>query len=183
MRDAMLTRGSDPTDARVSLRMEILKPRNYIDFVRATLGSAVLIGTSPEWASAAVGADFAEAEALVWAVQVSVLFVGVLVQTLRYEHRISLYAPIFYLSGLTLGMCGLYPALFAMVLVWSIHRVLPGAGALLSIQALLVLTFGVAFQGVGSRLPFTAAAFLFLPVALSLLSRRRLGMFTKRMKA
>ncbi len=178
----MLARGADPTDARVSLRVEILKPRNYIDFARAALGSAVLLGMWPEVASAAVEADFVEADPLVWAVQVSVLFVGALVQTLRYEHRASLYAPLFYLSGLTLGMCGLYPALFAMVLVWSIHRVLPGPGAMLSIQTLLVLIFGVVFRGVGSRETFVAAALVFLPVALSLLSRRRLGLFNKRVK-
>ncbi len=178
-----LARSSDPTDARVSLRVEILKPRNYIDFVRAALGSAVLLGTWPGVAKAAVEADLIEATQLVGLVQAGVLLVGVMVQTLRYEHRISLYAPIFYLSGLSLGMCGVYPTLFAMGLVWSIHRVLPGPGALLSIQALLVLTFGVVFHGVGSRLPFVTAAFMFLPVAMSLLSRRRLGMFTKRVKA
>mgnify|MGYP007082185258 FL=1 len=167
----------------MNLRVEILKARNYIDFARALLGSAVLFGAWPEWAKAAVEADFIEAEALVWAVQVSVLLVGVLVQTLRYEHRISLYAPLFYLSGLTLGVCGLYVGLFAMMLAWSIHRVLPGSGALLSVQALLVLVFGVVFLGVDSRETFVAAALVFLPVALSLLSRRRLGMFNKRVKA
>lgn len=183
MRDSVLARSSDPTDGRVNLRVEILKTRNHIDFARATLGSAVLLGTWPEWAKAAVGTDFIEADVLVWAVQVSVLLVGVLVQTLRYERRISLYAPLFYLSGMTLGMCGLYPGLFPMMLAWLIHRALPGSGALLSVQALLVLVFGVVFLGVDSRETFVAAALMFLPVALSLLSRRRLGVFNKRVKA
>jgi len=53
----------------------------------------------------------------------------------------------------------------------------------LSLQALLVLTTGVLFRGVNSWLPYAAAVLMLLPVALSLLSRRRLGMFSKRMKA
>lgn len=185
LHDTNPAKAHEQGDPRVNFRAEIAKLRNHIDFFRAALGSVMLLGTF-EGIEAAVRVEQAvstEAGRLVTMVQVSVLLVGVLIQVIRYEQRVSLYAPIFYLSGLTVGMCGLYPALFSLVLVWAINLAFLGPGAFLSVHALLVLTFGVLFGGLEWRLPFVAAGLLLLPVGLSLLSRRRLGMFTKRMKA
>ena len=116
-------------DPAVSLREEIAKPRNTIDLLRATLGSVVILGAfegiEPAL-RAGPGADAAELQR-VFFLQIAVLLAGVLIQTFRYEGRLTLFAPIFYLSGLTFGMCGFYPALFALVLVWTINLGLPNA--------------------------------------------------------
>jgi len=171
-------------DPAVSLREEIAKPRNTIDLLRATLGSVVILGTfegiEPAL-RAGPGADAAELQR-VFFFQIAVLLAGVLIQTFRYEGRLTLFAPIFYLSGLTFGMCGFYPALFALVLVWTINLGLPNAAAFLSVYALLVGTFGLMFDGLANPLPLIATGLLILPVFFSLLLRRRLAQFSKRLK-
>src|SRR5690606_14506877 len=111
-----------------------------------------------------------------------ILLVGVVLQTIRFESRVTLFPPIFYLAGLTFALCGVYPALFALVLVSAVNFALPTPAGFLAVYALLVVTFELLFQGMSNKLAFVAAGFLFLPVLLSLLTRRRLVLLTKRVR-
>jgi hypothetical protein len=174
-----------PGDQSVSFRAEFAKLRNYIDLLRGGLGSVMLFGTfegiEAAWRSAP-GASL-ETYRIILTGQLAIVLLGVLIQTFRFEHRLVLFPPIFYFMGLTIGLCGLYPAAFACLLVWTINLALPNPAGFLSVHALLALTFGLLFNGLASRLPFAAGAFLFVPVLLSLLSRRRLALFNKRTKS
>ncbi|HYD84201.1 MAG TPA: hypothetical protein VEA63_09110 [Opitutus sp.] len=175
----------DASDASVSFRAEIGKLRNFVDFFRAALGGVLLLGTLPgrEPAFHVVEGAAMSAVNLAANAPLAILLVGVLLQTFRFETRVTLFPPIFYLSGLTFGLCGIYPAVFAMVLVWAVNFALPTPAGFLAVYALLVTTFGLLFQRLDNKLPFVAAGLLFLPVLLSLLTRRRLVLLTKRVKA
>lgn len=165
-------------DPSVSFQEEILKPRNAIDLLRAGLGSVMLLGTLPgidpalDWETSRGG----------FYVTLAILLLSVLIQVLRFEARLSLFPPIFYFAGLTFGLCGIYPALFAWVLVWTINLALPNPLAFLTVHALLVTTFALLFGGLENPLPFVAAGLIFLPALLSLLTRRRLVLLSKRVK-
>ena len=183
-RDTNPAKARDTGDVSVSFREEATKLRNHVDFFRAALGSVLLLGTLPgrePLLRAAEGAS-ARAAQLAADLPLAILLVGVLLQTVRFESRVTLFPPMFYLAGLTFGLCGFYPALFALVLVWAINFGLPSPTGFLAIHALLILTFGLLFQGMSGKLPFVAAGLLFLPVLLSLLMRRRLVLLTKRVK-
>ncbi len=184
LRDTNPAKSRDAGDVSVSFRAEATKLRNHVDFLRAALGSVLLLGTLPgrEPLLRAIEGASKSTMHLAADLPLAILLVGVLVQTIRLENRVTLFPAIFYLGGLTFGLCGFYPALFALVLVWAINFALPSPAGFLSIHALLITTFGLLFQGVGDKLPFVAAGFLFLPVLLSLLMRRRLVLLTKRVK-
>lgn len=183
-KDTNPAKSRDAGDISVSFRAEATKLRNHVDFLRAAIGSVLLLGTLPgrEPLLRAMEDAPKRVEALAADLPLALLLVGVLMQTIRFENRVTLFPPIFYLGGLTFGLCGFYPALFALVLVWAINFALPSPSGFLSIHALLITTFGLLFQGVDDRLPFVAAGFLFLPVLLSLLTRRRLVLLAKRVK-
>lgn len=172
----------EPGDPRISFRLEFSKVRNYVDLLRAAAGGLAIVGGFGIQASLAPGG---EGQALpawqVLALQATILGLGVLTQILRYERRhVSLYPPIFYLSGLSLGLCSAWPALFAFVLIWGLNPMLGGPQGFLSLYALLLLVFGVLFRTHGLTLPMVASGLFFLPVLLSLLARRPLVNLTRK---
>lgn len=169
----------------VSFRLEIAKLRNTIDLLRGALGSVLLVGGFAVIEPAVTAAEEAPAEVarLAAFVPVGVLLVAVLIQMLRFEHRLRLFPPLFFLAGLSVGLCGPTAALFALVLVWTINMALPGPASFLSLHAVLLVLFGLFFRGLGDRLPLLAGALTFLPVLLSLLLQRPLALFAKRVKS
>lgn len=174
----------DPHDQSVSLRTEIGKMRNHIDFVRAGLGAVMLMGGVPGIDAAWQSAPAADPETVRWVVygRIAVLAVAVLIQLFRFEHRPILFAPIFYLTGLSIGLSGFHAGGFALLLVWIINLVLPNAAAFLSVHALLIVVFGTLFLGLQNRLVLVNAGLVFLPVLVSLLGRRPLVQLSKKQK-
>ncbi|MDO8545320.1 MAG: hypothetical protein Q7S40_33175 [Opitutaceae bacterium] len=177
-------------DLRLSFRAEFTKARNYLDLLRAATGALVIIGgyqVQPALAAAAGATRFVTQEVLV--VKIAVLLVGVLLQTLRYEHRrVTFFAPVFFLAGLSVILCGYWSALFAFIFVWGVNSVFNNAQAFLTVYALLLAAFGLLFKAanyrfapaVNFRFVIAAALFCFLPVLLSLMTGRRLGVFTRK---
>lgn len=175
-------REREPGDPRVSALTEIKKFRNYLDLFRGAAGSLMLLGgmgIAPAIAAAADASRIVPHQ--VRAIWAFILLVGLLIQTLRYEkNRFTFYPPVFYLAGLSVGLCSLWGAVFAFVMVWSINPALPNARSLLSVYALLMVVFGYLF-GVRSDFRFVYAGVLcFLPVLLSLLANRPLNIFTRK---
>lgn len=172
---------TEPGDPRLLLRFEFSKVRNYVDLLRGTAGSLAIVGgygIDPAFAAAA-GNRPAMLQVFAW--KIGILAVAVLIQTIRYENRyVSFFAPVFFLAGLSVSLCGHWAALFAFALVWSVSAVFTNAQAFLSVYALLAGIFGLVLRGWGSRLPLAAVALFLIPVLLSLLSRRRLGTFSRR---
>ena len=168
-------------DPAVILKDEFTKLRNYVDLFRAAAGSAVMVGTAYTASCFKVGIGAAPGTGRwVLALQAALLIGAMLVQVIRWERRLMLFAPIFFVSGLTFGLCGLPAAGFAFALIWAFNVVLPNTAVFLGVQAVIMLVFGCIFGGMSNVLVFVAFLCLFGPVLISLLTRRSLQTFIRR---
>ncbi len=183
-------RTREPGDVRLTAADEFSKLRNYIDFLRALVGGLLIVGHS-EWeivaairheaatvdptaVTAGTGLDY---------LRMALLLVGVCIQFFRFEGRLTFYAPIFYLGGLGFALCGLNAGLFAFVVCWTLNTAAPLLpGGFLSMYALLIFMLGLLLRGLGDSYVLFMGAVSFLPVLVSLLARRSLAIFVKRMK-
>ncbi len=174
-------RKPEPGDPRLRFREEFAKGRNYFDLLRGAVGSLAVVGGP--WIDAglaAVGPDRGVARQVL-GLQIAVLVVGLLIQTIRIERRhLSFFAPIFYVAGVSFTLCGPWGAMFAFVLIWGINPMFGGAQAFLGFYSLLLGGFGVWLGKRGFALPIVAFGLCFAPVLLSLLTRRPLVVFTRK---
>jgi hypothetical protein len=178
----------EPGDTRLKAGEEFAKPRNYIDFFRALVGGLLLVGNAAWAIEPALRVDPAatlggqEGALLGW-VRMALLLIAVLIQFIRYENRFTLYAPIFFLGGLGIALCGLHAGMLAVLTVWVMNASLPLTPAgFLSVYALLVFMLGLLFRGAADANVIFAGTVSLLPVVISLLSRRSLAVFTKKSK-
>ena len=157
---------SEPGDPAVSFRGEFLKVRNYVDLFRGAAGSLAVLGglgiepcfRLPADATPLLGNE-------VFGLQIGILLVGLLAQAVRYErNRFLFFAPIFFLGGLSLGVCGYKAAGFAFAMIWAINPMLKNPSAFLMVYALLLGLFGGVFLGFTTAMPLVALVFCFLPV-------------------
>jgi len=175
----------EPGDNAIYFRDEFMKIRNYVDFFRAGIGGLAIVGL---WSANIAPALDAPADATDWRIAlirytgVLIMLVGVLIQSFRSEKRSAMFPPIFYLSGLTFGTCGVTVAALAVVLTWVLNTTLSGPVAFLSLYALLVAVFG-AFLNDDLQQVGISAGLVFLPVLISLLAKKRLVHFSKKVKA
>jgi hypothetical protein len=113
--------------------------------------------------------------------KLGIVCIGLLIQTVRYERRhVAFYAPIFFVAGLTVSLCGPWGALFAFLIVWAVNPMLSNSQAFLSVYSLAAIAFGELFHEVDRFLPVAAMLLCFLPVLLSLLARRPLMVLTRK---
>lgn len=168
----------DPHDRTVKPLTEAGKSRNWVDLLRGMVGAYGVTAVAilpPD--------NVAGAHAATVSLQTGVLVAGLLFQMLRLEGRLSLFAPIFYLQGLTFGVAGGLVGVLAMVGSWALSPVLPGAGALLFIQGGLALILGLLMQNTEPTLLMAVTGVIWLPVLASVLLRKRLSAsFDKRVK-
>lgn len=178
----------EPGDTRLRAGEEFAKPRNYIDFFRALLGTLLLVGNSAWGVDAAltVATDQelrGHEGVLIDRLRMAVLLIAVLLQFIRYEGRVTLYAPIFFLGGLGLALCGFNAAFIALLVVWTMNASLPLTPAsFLTVYALLIFMLGLVFRGIEDSYVLFTGAVCLMPVVVSLLARRSLAIFTKRIK-
>jgi len=170
-------RAVDPDDKSVRLGKEFSSPRNYVDLLRAGAGGWGLANFVFE---AATG----DARLGVLLAQVAILFVAVLIQTIRFGERVVYFAPVFYFAGLGIGASGPLPGAFGFMLVLLINPAISNPRWFLTALALALLGFGIFYQGFIADLWLHAAVtfVIFLPVLLSLLSSRPLVIYSKRSK-
>lgn len=171
----------EPGDPRLSYG-ELTKVRNYVDLLRGAAGALAIIGSS--WLEPAIMvANAASRAALrqVLLMDLVILGVGVLIQTIRYERRhISFYPPVFFLAGVSVALCGPWAALFAFVLVWAVNAMFGNAEAFLTVYGFALLLFGLLFRDTARLFNIAALAFALVPVLLALLSRRPLVVLTRK---
>ncbi len=175
-------KSNEPGNPAVRVGAEFAKLRNYVDVLRATAGCVAVMGgfdvdaclSAGPNASAMVGNE-------VLALKLAILFVGLLIQTVRYERkRLLFFAPIFFLFGLTIGLCGVKPAFFAFAMIWAVNPMLKNPQGFLAAYALVIEAFAMFFLGIHDPLALVASVFCFVPVLLSLLAQRPLVLFTRR---
>ena len=172
----------EPGDPRVSFATEFSKFRNYVDLLRAAAGSLALAGGMGLAPCLGV-ADGAPRNMtyVVMGVRALILLVGLLVQTVRYEkRRFTFYPAIFFIAGLSVGLCDPRSAAFAFALVWSINAAFGNAQAFLTAYAVLIGVFGHFFSRLGDLSVIYAGFLCFLPVLLSLLANRPLVIFSRK---
>lgn len=171
-----------PGDPRVAAGREFRRLRNYIDLFRAALGGVLLTG---EWGmTACVALEPGGTRFMARAVIVLrgvILLAGLLAQTVRWEHgRLTFYPPVFYLTGLSVALCGPWAALFAFVLIWALSPALASAQAFLAVYAVLMLLFGHLMGGLRDISTDYAAFLCLLPVLLSLLGNKPLLVLSRK---
>lgn len=172
----------EPGDVTIRFRDEVVKLRNYVDVLRGAAGSLAVMGGMGIDACISVADGASRGASLeVLVVKLLILLAGLLIQTMRFEkHRFVFFAPIFFLWGISFGLCGLKGAMFAFAMTWAVNPMLRNPQAFLSVYALLMMAFGSLFLGFGSKLPIVALIYCFLPVLLSLLTQRPLVLFTRK---
>lgn len=183
-------RAREPGEVRLTAAGEFSKLRNYIDFLRALAGGLLIVGQSEWEILAAIRHEAAPVDATVVTagtgldyLRMALLLVGVVIQFLRFEGRLTFYAPIFYLGGLGFALCGVNAGLFAFVVCWTLNTAAPMLpGGFLSMYALLIFMLGLLLRGLGDSYVLFMGAVSFLPVLVSLLARRSLAIFVKRIK-
>ena len=168
----------DPHERGVKPLEEAVKSRNWVDLLRAAVGA---YGVTSAAFHPPAGFQGAHTPTLIW--QGSLLALAVLFQMVRLEGRLSLFAPIFFLQGMTFGVAGMLVGLLAMVGSWALTPMLPGPGAVLFVQGGITLSLGLLLQDTEPKLLMVLTGVIWLPVLTSVLLRKRLSAsFDKRMK-
>ncbi len=169
-------------DPRLSFRQEFGKARNYFDLLRAVAGGLAIMGWREIPAGVALAATAGpDMRWLVLGAKLAILLIGLLAQTVRIERRhVTYFAPVFFLAGISVALCGPWGALFAFVLVWSMNPMLGNAHSFLSVDAALMWGFGALLGESERLLPIAAGLLCFFPALLSWLTRRPLVVFSRK---
>lgn len=171
----------EPGDPRLNYR-EFAKARNYLDLLRGAAGAVAIVGgfaiQGAIRASEAAGRHDARSAV---AAQIGILLVAVIIQMTRFERgRLSFYAPVFFLAGLSVALCGPWAALFAFILVWAMNPLFGNGEAFLIFYAAVLVAYGLFLHEAQRLFPITAGLLCFLPALMSLLLRRPLVVFTRK---
>lgn len=161
---------------RVRFGNEFSKFRNYLDLLRGAAGSLALVGGMGISASLAVPPDAPTSQVnTVIGLCFAIMLVGLMVQTVRPERgKITFYPAIFFITGLTVGPCGPWGALFAFLLIWVFNIMIPNPRYFLATYAAAVTAFGLIFGRQSSLSALSAGLLVFAPVLVSLLAARPL---------
>lgn len=168
----------DPKERTVRPMAEAAKARNWIDFARAGVGAGALTSVALVPPEGVVGPHV---ETLTW--QGLTLAAATVAQMVRFAGRLSLFAPIFFLQGVTFAVAGWLVGGLSMVGSWALTPVLPGAGAVLFVQGGLALSLGLLMRDTEPTMLMVLAGVVWVPVLASVLLKKRLSAaFDKRVK-
>ena len=148
------------------MREEFWKARNYVDLLRAAVGSVCVVSVCIVAQSPNPGAV---------ALQVAILALAILVQTVRIEERVSLYAPVFFIAGINAGVAGILPATLGFIAAWVLNPLIPNPATFLVAMAFCTAGFHAAVFGLGEHLFALPLATAALPILLSVILRRPLS--------
>jgi hypothetical protein len=174
-RKAKLSTGlpEDHDNRSVKLGSELRKRRNYFDLFRAGAGSFALANDSFTIAPKAPPHTAYHVMLIVGLIAI----IGVLIQIVRYRDRLDLFAPIFYLSGLSIGLCGVQTGAFALVMIWAIGFTMASPEGFLTCYAAVIGGFSYFFLDSQQLIVAGIVCLLvFLPTLLGLLMQRSLVM-------
>lgn len=160
----------DPNDQSVRLGRELRSLRNYLDFFRGAAGALAL------W-------DFSftaePKNATVLTLKITITVIAVLIQSSRWRQRITWFAAIFFLAGFVIGMGNYVAGSLAFLLVCTVNPIIPTPRLFVAAFGFVLVPFGI-FLGNNTALAIIASSIVFLPVLLSLLSKRPMVVFTRK---
>ena len=136
-------------------------PLNWVDLVRAGIGAWLIQNAL---SSARSGQD--DLALIFLVVQVALISIAVLIQTIRLGRPMRVTGPLFFLSGLALVLCGPLVAGFALALGLSCALMLRRLGLVFAFVPPGVLVFGYLLGQLGIMTIVIAGAFalpLFFP--------------------
>ena len=169
-----------PGDRSIWLREELVNGRNYFDLLRGSIGSWAVMHDG--FFLSPTAGETSSGHLTLLALQAGIFVVAISIQMIRWSGKISLFAPIFFLTGLLVGVCSWHVALFATVLVWALNCVLPNPEAFLLVQAIALAGFSYLFLGAITVMTLLGAFLLLLPMVISLLAKERLMLKIRRPK-
>jgi hypothetical protein len=164
-----------PDDKTVVLKLELLNRRNYVDFFRALGGAFALMQHAVE-----PGRTTAPAPGF-W-LQVAVMAVGVIVQFVRVDQGVKMFAPLFYLFGAAIAVIGPYAGLFAMLAVCAMHVMLPNPRYFLACYGLLIAVLHHVLEQGDVRWTVVFVLLAWTPALTSLLANRPLITYSHKRK-
>jgi hypothetical protein len=166
-----------PGDFSLKFLEEIVKPRNWVDFLRALAGGLAVMYICFDPGSDATKPTLQQ----ILLIQTLILIVAVIIQTIRIDTRLTLVAPIFFVMGLSFSVIGWKAAIFCCITIWTLNLVLPTAAVFLFAFAGLEVCFGLLLGG-KKPVVLMGAALAILPVIFSLVTKRRLVQLNKKSK-
>jgi hypothetical protein len=167
----------DVYDNSVKPLAEAAKSRNWIDLARGAIGAVTVVFTLQELMGTT------ESKGVALYCSAGMLLVGVGVQLIRLEGRLSLFAPIFFLQGMAIGLIGPLAGLLAMLGTWGLSPVLPNSSAVLFVQGGLAVCLSLLLPDSDLELALLAGGLTWLPVLIAVLTQRRLAAtFDKKLK-
>jgi hypothetical protein len=167
----------DPHDQSVKPAVEVLKSRNWLDLFRGLVGGVALMSVIERHT------DVADDATIRLACVLTALILSVISQMIRLEGRLTLFAPIFFLQGLTFGVTGGVVGLIVMCGTWALSPVLPSAGAMLFVQGAVALCLSMLIKTADPVLGMAMAGVTWVPVIVSVLLQKRLAAtFDKKLK-
>ena len=172
----------DPKDISIKAKEQFCKLRNWIDFGRALAGGIAIV-----YFCFAVDTSLPKKVRLVLShyvltLEIVLLVVAMVFQTIKPERRLTLVAPVFFVLGLSFGVLGWKAALFSFIIIWAINVSLPSVTSFLLAFATVEMGFGL-IPKVGSSRTYVivAVCLTLIPVLLSAVTKRRLTQLSKKM--
>ena len=180
-RDEEVRRQRQPGDHSIWIGDEFGRVRNWIDLFRGLAGGAAIMTTLPVLIDRLLGVPGETAGNLNLALMGGVLLAATLIQMIRFEERVSLTPPIFFLAGISFAVVGPKAALIGFFAIWAINVALPNPMVFMTVYGTLIMVLGL---GLGTnRLHTVLMAGLFVfPPFIAIMFKRRLAQFKKRNK-
>jgi hypothetical protein len=157
-------------DYRLKMGRESGNLRNWLDLARALTGGLGLLVVGMQ----GVMDTPLEVARPYLAGQIGVVVVAVLIQVLRFEKKLTFFAPVFFIQGLMFGLVDWRVGLLVMVGTWAINPLLPSPAPFLMVLGCIAAIFGT-LMGAPLVYVLTAAGISIGPVLVSILLKRRLA--------
>jgi hypothetical protein len=151
----MRTRLDKPARRRNEGLISLLRSRvNWIDLLRGAAGAWLI---QKPFQDSVSSQD--ELATTFLAVQLVLMFVGVVAQTLWLRRPVRVIGPVFFLTGLTLALSGPLTGGFALVLGFSCALMVGRVSAVFSLVPAALIAFGFLFREFSVMTAFNAVAY------------------------
>lgn len=167
----LLLRYSQPEAGKV-----VRSWQNYLDLLRAVVAAFVLLSFANH-----IEANPNARPELLWLPKM-ILLVGVVIQTVRLTSPPMLFAPVFYLGGLTLVLSGYVEGGFAFLFGWAFAIGAKDVRWQLPVMGGFLVLVGFFNQNVTPWLIMNAGL-IFLPLFLAILFKKPLAYFSREPRA